>query len=153
MKVKGTFLTLFLMGGLLFNSSCKKTEEAIVDAIKPEISASIDGTAFKTTTINVIKNNGKYTVSAVKGNESILMTITDVTVGKYPFDLTNNSAIYSNGTGVENQYIAGTNGELEITAVIKDVKEFEGTFHFVGVNSKVETKAITNGIIINANIP
>jgi len=153
MRVKTTLLAFFLIGGLLFNSSCKKAEETIVDAIKPEMSASIDGTSWKSSTIVVVKNNGKYTVTGTRDNVSIIMTITDVKVGKYPFDITNNSAIYSTGSNIGDQFIAGTGGELEITAVIKDGKEFEGKFNFVGINSGATVKSITGGTIINAIIP
>lgn len=153
MRVISILFAFSLMGSLFFSSSCKKTEEAIVVPIMPEISANIDGELWKADTFTVTKSGGIYTVSAIRGEQSIIMVIEDLKVGKYPFDITDNSAVYITGPNVEDQYIGGVNGELEVTAIIKSGKEFEGQFNFIGINNNARVKSITQGSIIDVTIP
>jgi len=153
MRVKSTLFTFVLIGGLFFSSSCKKTEETIIEPIKPGISANIDGALWTADTFSVTKAGGIYTVSAFKDEQSIIMVIEDLKVGTYPFNITDNSAVYSTGSDIENQYIGGVNGELEVTAIINSGKEFEGQFNFIGINSNARVKSITQGSIIMVTIP
>jgi hypothetical protein len=155
MKSKFTLIALFLMGGLLFNSSCKKTEEAIVDKIAENIDVLIDGDKWHTETITTVKNGNNYIITALKGtNESLIFTLTDLAVGEYSLKPgSGNSAVFTNGNDpAKNIYSAG-GGSVKITAIIEDGKEFEGTFEFTAFNANLDSKMFTSGTMINIKNP
>lgn len=155
MKSKITLIALFLMGGLLFNSSCKKTEEAIVDQIAKNIDVLIDGDKWHTETIATVKNGNDFNISAVKGTtESLVFKLTDLSVGKYSLAPgSGNSAVFTNGNDLTKNIYSATSGEVEITAIIKDGKEFEAIFHFNSINANLDIKAFTSGTMVNIQIP
>ena len=153
MKTKFYILGLFLMGGLLFTSSCKKEAEEIVASITKNIAVSIDGESWKTETVTTVKSNNKYFITALKGTEQLIFSLKDLAVGTYAIDLSNNTAVFTNGTDpVKNIFSAGS-GEVKITAIIKDGKEFEGTFNLVTINASGDVKIFTGGTMTNVLIP
>ena len=153
MKTKSTLLVLFVLGGLLFNSGCKKEAENIIDSIKTNIDVKINGDQWRTETVTSTTQNNTHIISAIKGTESLIISLTDFAVGTYPIDLTNNTAIFTNGTDLmKNIYTAGS-GEVKITGIIKDGKEFEGTFSFITINASGDVKTFTSGVLTNILLP
>ena len=155
MKSKFTLIALFLMGGLLFNSSCKKTEEAIIDKIAENVDVLIDGDKWHTETITTVKSGNNYVITAIKGTtESLMFTLTDLAVGEYSLKPgTGNSAVYTNGTDFAKNIYSAASGHVKITAIIEDGKEFEGTFEFTAFNANLDSKMFTVGTLVNIKNP
>ena len=152
MRLKITTALIILMGGLLFSSSCSKDEETLIEPIKTTITTSIDGTTWKTEDVISIKSGGEYFITAIKGDESLIIRIPEITADTFVISTGNpTAAVYSlDDTDPIKIYNAGS-GSVIITKV--NATDFDATFSFSTKNAIGQKKEFTNGNMIKITIP
>jgi len=151
MKSKITFLAAFLIGGLLFTSSCTK-EEAVPEPIPSTINVLLDGSQWKTTTIVSAKDGSNYTFLATKGDESLLITLPALTVDTFLVDGTTATAgrYTTDLSDPIKTYYAGS-GSIEITSIKNN--QFQAVFNLNTKNAIGAKKIFTKGYMTNIVTP
>ena len=152
MRLKITTALVILMGGLLFSSSCSKDEEILIEPIKTTVTASIDGTTWKTEEVFSTKTGGEYYITAVKGDENLVIRLPEIKADTFVISTGNPTAAtyYMDPTDPLKIYAAGS-GSVIITKV--NANDFDATFSFSAKNAMNQKKEFTNGNMLKITIP
>lgn len=147
-------LLAFLASATLTFTACDNTPEEVVEAITPNVKASIDGASFETNIaigVNAIVSVG---ITATKGNQVIVLNTPSIDVGVYTIDgATTNGTYTPNVTDSLNGIYAGYEGVIEITDVNSAGTQIQGNFNFKCINAvTLDTISITNGELNNIPI-
>lgn len=152
MKFKITTSLVILMSGLLFTSSCSKDAETIIEPIVTTVTTSIDGTTWKTEEVFSTKSGGEYFITAIKGDENLIIRLPEITADTFVISTGNpTAATYSMDLTDPLKIYAAGSGSIIITKV--NATDFDATFSFSTKNAINQKKEFTNGNMIKISIP
>ena len=151
MKSKLTCLSALLIGGLLVTSGCKK-EETVSEPTPTTINALLDGATWKTTNVTSAKGGSNFTFLAVKGAESLLITLPAIAVDTFLIDGTTATAgRYTTDLSDPIKTFYAGSGSIEITSIKNN--QFQAVFNLNTKNAMSQKKIFTKGYMTNIVIP
>lgn len=146
------YISFGLMGLVL--TSCNDTPEDIVEAITPNVKATINTNSFETNVAAGINTVATVVITATQGNEVIVLTIPSTATGVYEIDaITTNASYTPNINDSLNAIYVGYQGQVEITDVNTIGTQVQGNFNFKCVNAvTLDTITVSAGELNNIPI-
>lgn len=140
MKIIGILLT-----SMLIFSACNKDD---ILELLPEMSATIDGSEWKSITRITFQEDGKFNITGTSApGETMNITVFGTTAGTYELSVLSPkcAAVYKESveTVLDDAYLAFS-GSVDLSEVNSSNKTITGTFNF-SVVSLTDTISITNG--------
>ena len=146
MKTNMKFLGLALIGLLILTTSCKKEKDAVEETLGVVFAVNVDASeVWSSNTDNATlvaeMDGARLKITMKSGGKEVVLHAEKFEKGKYTFDDTTNSGVYTDGTDYSSS--VSIDDYIEITNIHADGKKFDAKFSFLGFNSAQESKIIS----------